>query len=144
MSRSGYNYDIDNWNLIKYRGHVASAIRGKRGQRLLRDLVLALDAMTEKRLIPNMLENERDVCALGAVGRRRETPMEALDPEDYEQVAGVFDIAEQLAREVVFVNDEEGPCNETPEERWARVRAWAVEHLREPPEPDGRTRPTGS
>lgn len=30
MSRSGYNDDIDNWQMIKWRGQVASAVRGKR------------------------------------------------------------------------------------------------------------------
>lgn len=35
MSRSGYTDDCDGWQLIMYRGAVASAIRGARGQRLL-------------------------------------------------------------------------------------------------------------
>lgn len=58
MSRSGYNDDIDNWALIKWRGQVASAIRGKRGQKMLRDLLAALDAMPEKSLIVHELESE--------------------------------------------------------------------------------------
>jgi len=36
MSRSGYvdNGDIEQWDLIRWRGAVASAIRGKRGEEL--------------------------------------------------------------------------------------------------------------
>ena len=56
MSRSGYSYDIeDNWSLIKCRGAVASAIRGKRGQALLRAMLVALDELPEKRLIAGEL-----------------------------------------------------------------------------------------
>jgi hypothetical protein len=62
MSRSGYSYDDDddNWSLIKYRGAVASAIRGKRGQALLRAVLAALDAMPEKRLIADDLVFQGD------------------------------------------------------------------------------------
>ena len=56
MSRSGYVDEIENWALIRWRGQVASAIRGRRGQRLLRDLLVALDAMPEKELIVHELE----------------------------------------------------------------------------------------
>ena len=48
MSRSGYSDDIDdNWAHIMWRGRVASSIRGKRGQAMLRELLAALDAMPE-------------------------------------------------------------------------------------------------
>lgn len=32
MSRCGYSDDYDQWALIRWRGAVESAIRGKRGQ----------------------------------------------------------------------------------------------------------------
>lgn len=140
MSRHGYNDDIDQWALIKWRGQVASAIRGKRGQRLLIDLVQALDAMPEKVLIAEKLIDHEDgdaVCALGAVGVKRGLVMDKLDPEESETVAEAFDIAEQLACEITYVNDEGGHHywrrDETPEERWRRVRAWAVRHIQPVP-----------
>jgi hypothetical protein len=37
MSRSGYSDDLENWSLIRWRGAVASAIRGRRGQAFLRE-----------------------------------------------------------------------------------------------------------
>lgn len=57
MSRAGYSDDIDDpLELGHWRAQVASATRGKRGQKLLRDLLVALDAMPEKRLIAEELE----------------------------------------------------------------------------------------
>jgi hypothetical protein len=133
MSRHGYSDDIDQWALIKWRGQVASAMRGHRGQALLVDLVKALDAMPEKVLIAGeLIDSEGGVCALGAVGVRRDIQMDNLDPEEPESVAQVFDIAEQLAREIVYVNDEGGSC-ETPQARWERVRAWAIRHIQPVP-----------
>ena len=51
MSRSGYTDDFDDqWALIRWRGAVTSAIRGKRGQEFLREMAAAMDAMPEKSL----------------------------------------------------------------------------------------------
>lgn len=56
MSRSGYVDDMcDEWAMIRYRGAVKSAIRGKRGQAFLREMLAALDAMPEKRLTAGAL-----------------------------------------------------------------------------------------
>jgi hypothetical protein len=126
--------------MIKWRGQVASAIRGKRGQRLLIDLVKALDAMPEKVLIAGALvDEEGDVCALGAVGKLRGLTIDGLDPEESESVAEVFDIADPLAREITYINDDYYWWNrqETPQERWERVRAWALAHIQ--PVPVGTT-----
>jgi hypothetical protein len=133
MSRAGYSDDIDQWEMIKWRGQVASAVRGKRGQKLLHEMVQALDAMPTKRLIKEELETiEGDVCALGAVGKLRQVNMAEIDPEDAEQVAKTFDVAEQLAQEVMYMNDE-WVKRETPEECWTRMRAWAISLLHNPP-----------
>lgn len=128
MSRSGYSYELENWSLIRWRGQVMSATRGKRGQALLRDLITALDAMQEKRLITHDLKTEEGVCALGAVGEKRGLDMSKCDPEEPETVAELFNIACPLAQEIVFMNDEY--CDlETPEQRWVGMRKWAVTHL---------------
>lgn len=129
MSRAGYNDDIDQWDLIRWRGQVASAIRGKRGQAMLRDLLAALDAMPVKALITEELEQDGDVCALGALGRARGIDMTELDPGEPVDVAAAFNIAEQLAREIVYENDE-GGWKETAEERWTRMRKWVAGKIR--------------
>ena len=55
MSRSGYCDDLDPLDLGRWRAQVASAIRGKRGQKLLKELLTALDSMPKKELIANEL-----------------------------------------------------------------------------------------
>lgn len=131
MSRSGYSDGLDNWEMIKWRGVVASASRGKRGQALLRDLLTALDAMPDKALIAHELETENgDVCSLGAVGKARGINMRELDPEEPESVARALDIATPLAQEIVYYNDEYRLVKETPEQRWVRMRAWVAGQIR--------------
>ena len=129
MSRSGYSDDLDNWQLIMWRGAVHSAISGKRGQKLLREMLTALDAMPEKALIAHELETaDGHYCALGVVGKARGLDMSTLDPEEAESVAKSFDIAGALVQEISYMNDECG-FNQTPERRWARMRTWVVNNL---------------
>ncbi len=133
MSRSGYSDSCDDsWQLIMWRGQVASATRGKRGQKLLKDLLAALDEMPEKRLIAHELKCSDGVCALGAVGERRGIEMGKLNAEDSEAVGKAFDIASQLAQEIVYKNDEQyAYC--TPEERWQRMRNWCEKQIKNEP-----------
>jgi|SRR5580698_4917971 hypothetical protein len=146
MSRSGYTDDGD--NLAMWRGMVASATRGRRGQRFFRDLVGALDEMPNKRLIAKELRREdEEVCAIGALGVARGVDLSKIDPECPDQVAPAFDIAECLAQEVVYMNDESFDCHwdkrtgksiqYTPEERWQKMREWAAKQIRVTPEQAG-------
>lgn len=132
MGRSGYNYDYDEPGaLAMWRGVIASATRGKRGQRFFRDLVSALDAVPDKRLIAN--EFQRDdgaMCALGALAKVKGADLAEWREEDYELLGEAFDIAHQLAQEVMFMNDEER-SSETREDRWIRMRAWAASQIRD-------------
>ena len=134
MSRAGYSEDCDGWALIRWRGQVASAIRGARGQAFLHELIAALDAMPDRQLVAEVLEEKGNVCAIGSVGILRGIDMTKLDPEDPDGIAAAFGIAPQMVREIEFMNDE-AAWREEPAERWRRMRAWAVEHLRAgPPE----------
>ena len=124
MSRSGYCDDLDNWANIRWRGAVKSATRGKRGQSFFKELAAALDAMRVKRLIVNKLELEGEFCTLGVLGNARGLDMSEIEPEEPDQVSKGFNIAEALAQEVVFMNDEGTYFIESPEERWTRMRKW--------------------
>lgn len=131
MSRSGYDEDCYGWELIRYRGAVASAIRGARGQSFLREMLAALDAMPEKILIEHELEDNGRFCAMGVVGNARGLPMAGIDAYDPEQIASAFGIAESLAREVAWINDDEfSYAKESLQDRWTRVRKWVVENLK--------------
>lgn len=128
MSRSGYIDDCDQWDLIRWRGQVASALRGHRGQAFLREMLRALDALPEKRLIADELVHDGEVCAIGSVGRARGIDMTQLDPECPEQLAAAFGIARQLVQEIEFINDDEDcPCS--PEQRFIKVRKWVLNEI---------------
>ncbi len=144
MSRSGYidDYDAgDQWRQICWRGAVASAIRGKKGQALLREMLTALDAMPVKELIGHDLVREApafippefaipSVCALGAVGWRRGIELKALDPEDYSTVAKTFGVSEALVREIEYHNDGGEWEDWCPAGRWRYMRDWVLQNLR--------------
>lgn len=133
MSRSGYvdDWDGDEWSYALCLGRVAVAFKGKRGQAFLKELLVTLDAMPEKRLIANDLETpEGAVCAIGSVGKARGVDMSKLDPEDAQAVGAAFGIAESMAREIVYVNDEGGDHKETPEQRFERIRKWVISKIK--------------
>jgi hypothetical protein len=145
MSRSGYTEDCDiDWDWIRWRGAVHQAIIGKRGQAFLREMLEALDALPEKKLIAGDLIElppafippslttavPPSVCAIGAVGLKRGTDLAAIDPEDQERVAREFGVAHALVAEIVYANDETHN-HETPEARYDRMRAWVIGHILE-------------
>jgi len=124
MSRSGYDYDGDTWAMVRWRGAVNSASKGKRGQAFFKELLEALDAMPKKRLIADELQENGEFCVLGVLGNARGMDMDKIDPHYPEQVSAEFGIACALAQEVVYMNDEGCYMTETPEVRWNRMRIW--------------------
>ncbi len=131
MSRSGYSdYFDNNWQHIIWRGAVASAFRGKRGQAFLREMLAALDALPEKKLISHDLINaDGAVCALGAVGKARGLDMSHIDPICTESVANEFDVAHAMACEIMHENDEFWQP-ESDEGRFYRMRRWIEGKIR--------------
>lgn len=134
MSRSGYNDDIDDqWQLICWRGAVESAMRGKRGQTFLREMLAAIDSLPAPKLVAQDLQyydGATDTvlaCALGAVGLKRGIDMTRFDPDDTETVANKLGIADAMAREIVYMNDEWNDWKkEKPEHRFYRMRRWII------------------
>jgi hypothetical protein len=112
MSRSGYTDDIeDQWRHIMWRGRVASSIKGKRGQAMLRELLAALDAMPDKRLFAGSFQQtDGAFCTLGVLGAARGTKMDDLgdaeDGCDERLVAERFGVAAPLVQEIMYLNDE--------------------------------------
>lgn len=136
MSRSGYTEDGDDDGMLNlWRGNVARAIRGKRGQAFLREMATALDAMPVKELHDNVLvedskiEDSKHVCAIGSVAVARGLDVSKLDVYDGEEVGQAFGIAKHLAQEIAYLNDECGPRQETPAARWQRMRKWVADQL---------------
>ncbi len=129
MSRSGYVDDSEQWALIRWRGAVASAIRGRRGQAFLSELRAALLRMRHRRLIAEALEEGGEVCALGALGLARSMDMTEIDSEDSDAVAGAFDIPHALACEIQYENDET-LYQATPERRFEHMLCWVEKNLK--------------
>jgi hypothetical protein len=142
MSRSGYTDDMDDdLAMGRWRGCVASATRGKRGQKLLADLLAALDAMPTKALVAHELETaDGDVCALGALGKARGMDMSKIDPGEPDEVASSFGVASPLVQEIAYMNDEYRDSrwddatrryvDINPEERWVLMRTWVASQIK--------------
>lgn len=142
MSRSGYIDDCEPLELGRWRAQVASSIRGKRGQSFLRELADAMDAMPVKELIANNLVNsEGACCTIGVVCKSRGLDVSNVDVTDPESVGNVVGISRQLAAEIEWFNDEcpdfrrdpetgEWKWEETPAERWTRMRKWVNERIK--------------
>jgi hypothetical protein len=129
MSRSGYMDDCEQWDLIRWRGQVASAMKGKRGQAFLLEMWRAMQSLPEPKLISEKLEADGAVCAIGAVGKMRGVDMSKIDPDDYDAVANAFGIPHQLAQEIMYMNDEAW-WRATPEERFTKMKSWIEGNLR--------------
>lgn len=133
MSRSGYSDNCEGWDLIRWRGAVTSAIRGQRGQAFLRELLASLDALPAPRLIESALVTNEGCCAMGSVAYSRGQDVSGLDPFEREEVADAFGIAEAMAAEIAYVNDNDhawSRSRETPEKRFIRVREWVVASIK--------------
>lgn len=107
MSRSGYSDDT-------------------RGQPVWRDLLAALDAMPVKRLAGGVwITSCGDVCAVGLLARAHGL---LVLTGSYEMAVNImvktFGIPERVLVEVMRTNDFCGPLNETPEQRWERMRRY--------------------
>lgn len=163
MSRSGYTDDCDDQLAAgRWRGAVQSAIKGRRGQALLRELLAALDAMPEKKLYSGSFARaEGEFCTLGVLGAHRGTKMDDLgndeDGCDTRKVGERFGIAEAMAAEIMYHNDEYAadehkwieveicgplrfprdshfrsvriPNENHPQERWQAMRDWVAAQI---------------
>jgi hypothetical protein len=134
MSRSGYSEDYYGPELNLYRGAVASAIKGKRGQAFIKEAIVAFDAMKDKRIITDSLHEPKlgEYCTLGVIGASRGMDLKSIEYAEPEGIAKAFGISKAMTAEIMFENDE---CDEypsrlsNPEKRWLRMRNWLVSNL---------------
>lgn len=161
MNRSGFNDDCDDDDPLatgRWRAAVNASLRGKRGQAFLRELLAALDAMPDKRLIADAAVADGCMCTLAVVAAKRGVDLERLDYDmqdwAWDRVAATLGISESMAREVMYINDEhtsvrgwvrlDGPpdrWNTEPEaylplpdvegRRWQYMRDWVANQIRD-------------
>lgn len=132
MSRSGYNEGCSSeWELICWRGAVTKAIKGKRGQAFLKEMLTCLDAMSDKKLIKEeLITPDGEVCAIGSVMKARGIDVTHVDVENAEHIAHLTGIAPALVREIEFINDEQWPHNVSDELRFERIYDWVVSQIK--------------
>lgn len=111
MSRSGYTEDNeDPLAHGRWRQAVRRSLEGQRGQALLSDLVVALDAMADKRLFAGSFATpEGAYCTLGVLGAKRGLKLDDLGDDsecDTAVVGQRFGIAPAMAAEIMYLNDE--------------------------------------
>jgi hypothetical protein len=140
VSRSGYSDGLEHWDLIRWRGAVKAALRGKRGQAFLRELIETLDAMPEKKLAygrlfpPGPIDPDCTLCAMGEVAKRRGLNLRSVDIDEPEEVGDALGIARAMAAEIAYMNDEASIIPETEERRWQRMHNWAKNNLSPSPQ----------
>lgn len=131
------------------------SIKGRAGQRELRQLEAALLALPEKRLIHGALTNgEGGVCAIACYAKHKGIELSKFDPDDESDEVGIAaGMPRLVAWQVVALNDihlnkvwerAHGPIQRghgvyqggiplirdmTPEERYEKVLAWVRTQL---------------
>jgi len=131
VSRSGYVEPSDNWQFRIAQAIVSNAIKSDSGQVFLRELRTALEVMPQKQLITGKIENENgEVCAIGAVAKMRgmNDVAKNIDPENRKLVAETFGLPEELAAEIVYLNDE-ALEDVTTTMRWMFMYSWVVSQI---------------
>lgn len=122
--------------MIGWEAALRKAMKSSRGQAFLVELRNALDALPEKILVANAFEQDGAYCALGTVARLRGVSIPAYDPDEdsygiSEETAAALKMAKTLAAEIMEVNDNGSRHDETPEQRWLRVRKWVARRIPE-------------
>jgi hypothetical protein len=124
-----------------WHANLRRTMQSKRGQAFLHELLEALDALPQKRLIQGAMQQGGEVCVLGAVGLKRSMDLNDVDCHDHDAIADAFGISSMLAQEIAYWNDQgmeacllgltdgAGWKKNTPEDRFAFVRAWVVAGL---------------
>lgn len=144
------------WELHRQAG--LNAIKGRRGQAILRELEAALVALPEKKLLRGNLAKAGGVCAIGALALKRKIDAgeardaalawmeDQVDPETDSEMYGEqteffakkhLGVVRALAHKIAFQNDEghsEGvpAYKETEEERYVRLLAWVRSEILQP------------
>lgn len=151
MSRLEYCEPDDEVSFLRccaFSHNTKQAIKGKKGQRILKELEAALLAMPEKRLISDGFARlEGDVCAMAALmlsrilaaGASRQDAMGIMEKQiDFDPEPGwdaicdtseAMKICKPLVWAIVEQNDEYG--GKTPEQTYDRVLAWVRSNIKE-------------
>lgn len=125
--RIGYSEDEDYPGQFElWQANCRRSLRGKQGQKELRELRAALLALPEKKLLRGELYDDHGgVCAIGAYAKHKGLKLSAFPAdEDTDRVGVQGGMPPLVAWKVVEVNDMILERRLTPEERYTRMLAW--------------------
>lgn len=131
MSRISYS-DEENYpgQFDLWQANCRRSLRGKQGQEELRVLRDALLALPDKRLIHgSLIDEEGEICAIGAYAKHKGLDLEKFDPEDSTDEVGIeAGMPSLVAWKVVEMNDME-LSDLTPEQRYTKMLEWVDSQL---------------
>lgn len=157
VMRIWINEDEDRPNQFAlFEANCQRQIKGRAGQKALRELERALVELPEKRLVAKAIACGNEVCAVGALlvhqrvakGESREDALARYqsvvqDDDEYcgayddfdgyqdptDEIAAAEGVPALLAWKLVYLNDER--CDHcTPEERYEKVLAWVRRQIK--------------
>lgn len=127
MSRISYSENEDYPGQFDlWQANCLRSLRGRQGQEELRALREALLSLPDKRLIHGVLvDEEGDVCAVGAYARHKGLDLQTFDPEDATDEVGIAaGMPNLVAWKVVEMNDLNLDSRVTPEQRYTKMLEW--------------------
>jgi len=90
--------------------------------------------MPKKELIEGeLITPSGDCCALGSVYKARNVPPPEQDYDDMldtGHISETLKIARSMVAEIAYMNDEASRDDETPAQRWTRMREWAASQIK--------------
>lgn len=108
-----------------WQANCLRSLQGKQGREELQVLRAALLALPDKRLIyGSLVDEDGEVCAIGAYARHKGLDLQKFDPEDATDDVGIEAGMPKLAAwKVVEMNDVEFD-HLTPERRYVKMLEW--------------------
>lgn len=112
-------------------------MRSERGQRFLRDLRDALDAMPQKRLVALKYKtSDGEYCAVGCVAEARGVDLSTVVDHTGDDAVDCFSVTLPFHLNVngnvvawIEAENDRTASTESPEDRWRRMRAWVEKYI---------------
>jgi hypothetical protein len=140
MSRFTFNYSNDEdypGQCALFQANCYRSIRGKKGQKELKELRAALLSLPDKRLGRGSLQDEEGVvCAIGAYAKHKGLDLSKFDPEEATDEVGMAAGMPALVAWMVVSLNERVPRGLTPERRFPEKRyrvmlSWVESQIQE-------------
>lgn len=128
------NYsDDEDWTgqFALWEANCRRSLRGRAGQRELRELEAALLALPEKQLIHGSLtDDDGGMCAIACYAKHKGVDLSAFDPGRASDKVGIAGGMPRLVAWRVVAENDYDLASRTPRERYDAMLEWVREQLR--------------